>query len=302
MCSILTGALVAEFALHPPRRQLTSADEALVRHGARLHNYELTEVSTRASDGEVLRAWYIRPHQGGNDAVMLLHGVSDNRLGMGSYAALLLAHGYGVLMPDARANGASGGGLATYGLLERDDIHRWFEWLSTTDHPHCIFGFGESMGAAQILQALQAEPRFCAVAAESPFSSFREIAYDRMSQPFHAGPWIGRTLLRPVVETAFLYARWKYKLDMEQVSPEKVVAASAVPIFLIHGRDDRNIPVRHSERIHSRNVNVALWEVPKADHCGAISAAPQEFEKRLVGWFESYSADRQLPALHSGIE
>ena len=49
------------------------------------------------------------------------------------------------------------------------------------------------MGAAQLLQSLDTHPHFCAVAAESPFANFREIAYDRMGQPFHLGPWVGRS-------------------------------------------------------------------------------------------------------------
>jgi pimeloyl-ACP methyl ester carboxylesterase len=61
---------------------------------------------------------------------------------------------------------------------------------------------------------------------------------------------------------------------------------SQVPILLIHGKDDRNIPVRHSRRIAALNPAVALWEVPNADHCGAILAAPSELEQRVVGWFE----------------
>lgn len=68
--------------------------------------------------------------------VILLHGLSDNRLGMIGYAELLLAHGFAVLMPDARAHGASGGDLATYGLLESDDIHEWFDWLDLRNSRH----------------------------------------------------------------------------------------------------------------------------------------------------------------------
>ena len=33
-----------------------------------------------------------------------------------------------------------------------------------------------------------------------------------------------------------------------------------------------------------------IWEVPGADHCGAISTAPQEFEERVLGWFGQDSA------------
>ena len=141
------------------------------------------------------------------------------------------------------------------------------------------------MGAAQLLQSLDTRPNFCAVGAESSFSTFREIAYDRMGQPFHLGPWVGRTILRPLVEVAFLRARWKYHLDMQQVSPEDSVAHTIIPVLLIHGQIDSNIPVRHSEMIHAKNATSQLWEVPEADHCGAISTAPQEFERRLIAWF-----------------
>jgi pimeloyl-ACP methyl ester carboxylesterase len=70
-----------------------------------------------------------------------------------------------------------------------------------------------------------------------------------------------------------------------QVSPQDTVAAAKVPIFLIHGQIDSNIPLRHSRQIHARNPNTILWEVPAANHCGAISAAPQEFNQRLLSWF-----------------
>jgi len=143
------------------------------------------------------------------------------------------------------------------------------------------------MGAAQLLQSLDAHPHLCAVVAESSFSNFREIAYDRMGQPFKLGPWVGRTILRPLVEVAFLRARLKYHLRMEDISPEDSVAATKIPVLLIHGAADSNIPVRHSERIHAHAPNTVLWEVPEADHCGALSTSPNEFERRLLAWFKN---------------
>ena len=153
------------------------------------------------------------------------------------------------------------------------------------------------MGAAELLQSLSVEPRFCAVAAESSFSTFREIAYDRMGQPFHLGPWFGRTLLRPVVEFAFLNARLKRGLDLQQVAPEDSVAATRVPVFLIHGQIDSNIPIRHAHQIQSRNRQAVLWEVPTADHCGAIREAPKEFENRLLTLFRA-SGQEKLATAH----
>jgi hypothetical protein len=279
------GIFVANATLHPVRRPLTTQQETTMREISQALHSDLEDVSIVTLDAITLRAWDIRPHRSNGDAVILLHGLSDNRVGMTGYAQLFLAHGFAVLLPDARAHGASGGALATYGLLERNDIRQWFNFLSAQDHPHCIFGFAESMGAAELLQSLAVEPGFCAVAAESSFATLHEIAYDRMGQPFHLGPWFGRTFFRPVVEFAFLYVRWKYHLNMYQASPENAVAVTRVPVLLIHGQIDSNIPIRHSRQIHDANPSVVLWEVPHADHCGAISVAPQEFEQRVLKRF-----------------
>jgi uncharacterized protein len=186
-----SGVLIAEGALHPTRRVLTPDGITREKLQARDDDASMTDVSATAKDGIFLRAWYLQPEDANGNAVLLLHGLGDNRLGMTDYADLFLHHGYSVLMPDARAHGMSGGSIATYGLLEADDIRRWFEWLSTNQHARCIYGFGESMGAAQILESLKDEPYFCAVAAESPFSTFR--AYERVGQHFGTGPWLGRT-------------------------------------------------------------------------------------------------------------
>jgi len=269
---------------------LTDEESAPFKRTVRALRAELEDVAITTPDQVTLRGWLLRPAAGNGNAAIVLHGLGDNRLGMSGYAQLLLAHGYTVLLPDARAHGVSGGELATYGLLEGSDIHDWVDFLLAAAKPRCVYGMGESMGAAELLQSLQEETRLCAVVAESPFSTFREIAYDRMGQPFRLGPWVGRTVLRPLVEIAFLRVRWRYGLDMGRVSPEDAVAGSHTPVLLIHGQIDGNIPARHSRAIHEVAPQTVLWEVPGADHCGAIATAPQEFESRMLGWFESAEA------------
>lgn len=144
----------ADWALHPERRALMPADEAQATAMADAEHTTLQQVAITANDGAVLRGWYIRPAPGNGDAVILLHGQADSRIGMLGPAALLLRHGYSVLMPDARAQGMSGGDLATYGIKEADDLRRWFDWLVQIEAPRCIDGLGNSMGAAQLLQSL----------------------------------------------------------------------------------------------------------------------------------------------------
>lgn len=295
--SVGGGIFLCESTLHPARRPLTPQDKAQAQTLAQLHEASLDDISITTPDNLQLNAWLLTPQSSNHQAVILLHGLGDNRAGMFGYAALLLAHHFIVLLPDARAHGSSGGSIATYGLLERNDIHQWFDWLASHDQLTCIDGFGESMGAAQLLQSLAVEPNFCAVAAESSFSNFHEIAYDRAGQYFSTGPWLGRTLFRPALAFAFWYGKEKYGLNLAEVAPEAAVAATRTPVFLIHGQDDSNIPVRHSERITARNHRVALWEVPNTEHCGAMNTAPEEFQSRLLTWFSR----AQVQTLQSAI-
>ena len=289
------GITSAEMALHPGRRILTNSDFEMAQGIAARDDASLRLESVSADDGVTLRAWEFEPSHKNGNAVLLLHGQSDNRAGMLGSASLLLLHGYTVLLPDARAHGESGGPIATYGILERHDIHNWVAFLKSKEHPQCIDGLGDSMGAAQLLQSLATVPDFCAVVAESPFADFREAAFDRIGQQFGAGPWLGRIFLRPAIELGFFYARIRYGVDLALAAPDRTVAASHVPVLLIHGRIDTNLPPRHSEKIvrvsQGFNPNVILWEPPNAGHCGAASADPVEYQNRVLAWFQSHARE-----------
>ena len=286
ICVVL-GVCLGEMAFRVPRSPV--GDKPVFESTAAHFGATLQDVSVTASDAVVLRGWFARPAEDNGDAVILLHGIGDNRGGMTGFAELFLSKGYEVLLPDLRAHGDSGGEYPTYGVKEADDVEQWYRWLVTRQHPACVFGMGESMGAAIILQASRTTP-FCGVVAESPFASFRQIAYIRVGQMFHVGSWLGKIVLRPAVELAFVYARITRHVDLSQVSPENSVARSKIPTLLIHGLADDNIPPQQSEEIRSRNpADIALWEVPRAGHCGAVSVAGEEFDSRVLNWFSSHN-------------
>jgi len=298
VCAIL-AIFLGELAFRPQRvpvNERQSAEAIAARFGAALR-----EVSVIASDGSHLQGWFARPATANGDAVILLHGVGDNRQGMMGFAELFLSHGFAVLVPDSRAQGESGGDFPTYGLKESDDVHGWFDWLAMQQHSKCIFGMGESMGAAVLLQSVEKERRFCAVVAESSFASFRQIAYVRVGQFFHTGTWLGRIALRPAVEAAFLYGRLTRGINLADASPERSVVGSRVPILLIHGLADDNIPFQQSERIRAHDPSdIVLWKVPLAGHCGAVNVAGQEFNTRVLGWFTSHDRPLGLSGEASG--
>jgi hypothetical protein len=282
--TIAAGIYLAEAAIHPHRRAVTGR----TRYVAMVKGYSssgVEDVAVRATNHAELKGWYVQPNDWNHEGVILLHGVADNREGVAGYSAMFLKAGYAVLLPDSRAHGASGGAIATYGVLERQDIAQWSEWLRQR-MDGCTYLFGESMGAAISLQAITATHGLCAVAVESPFSTFREIAQDRIAQTTGTG-WVFRHVVgRPMLETALLYVRLRYGVNLADAQPKTSVAASRVPAMLIAGDADRNIAPRHAIAIMriapSQDV---LWEVPNADHGGAVRVAGPEFGRKILGWF-----------------
>src|SRR5260370_19929900 len=152
-------------------------------------------------------------------------------------------------MMDARAHGASGGPIATYGGLEPTDPRAITDALISSEVDPCItvqwsgpggppctwpshiFAFGESMGAGIVLQSAAADPRIEAVVAEAPFANVREATYD------YAGlrkyPWLGKTLFVPGTCT-LLYRHQKLaSLPVAPLSPVTGVASPAFPVLLI---------------------------------------------------------------------
>ncbi len=274
LCAI-TGVVLCETALHPPRRLVPP-------------NTTAATVRVTAHDGIELRAWLYQPEKPDGDAVLILHGIADSRASQAGLARMFLNHGYMVLAPDSRAHGDSGGDLATYGLLEADDVRRWVSWLIENQHPRRVFGLGESLGGAVLIQSLAVEPRFGGIVAESSFSSLERIARDRVAEEIRLPRAIGRLLGAPPVWAAFLYARFKYGLDFRDASPEAAIARSSTPVLLIHGLADKKTPPQHSRILaaaNSRTVN--LWLVPGAGHTGAWGTTPQEFERRVLSFYQN---------------
>jgi uncharacterized protein len=287
--SVAVGIVLAKAALQPERRPVD--DRAwLLTDAAQTASTPAQNVSITASDGPTLQGWYLRPQVFSGSSVILLHGVADNREGVSGYAIMFLRRGYAVLMPDSRAEGQSGGNITTYGALERDDVQQWGYWLRSRT-PNCEYLFGESMGAAIAIQASPKTPDLCAVVAEDPFETFREIAYDRISQFTNIREPLARIVGWPAVESGLLYARIRYAVDLAKANPLQAIVTSHVPTLLITGTADSNIPMRHAIALnHAARDHTALWIVDGAGHTGAMETNPREFELKVIQWFDTHQA------------
>src|SRR5262249_13191618 len=121
LLAAVAGWIIGPSFLHPIRRELTPD---LIREADTTFQFihaQREDFNVRASDGVLLRGWLVHPSDPNGSWVLLFHGVADNRVGVIGQAELLLKAGYGVVMMDARAHGASEGPMATYGWLERND-------------------------------------------------------------------------------------------------------------------------------------------------------------------------------------
>jgi fermentation-respiration switch protein FrsA (DUF1100 family) len=325
LLAAVAGWLAGPAFLHPIRRELTpdlirEADASFAVTGATREDFDV-----HASDGALLRGWKVRPKNPSGNWVLVFHGVADNRVGVIGQSEFLLRAGYSIVMMDARAHGASGGPIATYGWLERNDTRAIIDELTRSEvgryadeqirsgkwrvepvpdsdlqkqiyprlplpgAPLHLFALGESMGAGIVLQSAGVDPRIEAVVAEAPFANLREAAYD------YAGlrkyPWLGKTLFAPGTWTLLYHDEKLAGFPVAEVSPVKAVAARAFPVLLICDEKDEALPCRHSEMIYAAARGPKqLWVVPRAFHTAAYGFAPEEFRRRVLSFFAAAAA------------
>jgi alpha-beta hydrolase superfamily lysophospholipase len=278
------GIVLAGNYLRPPRREWSASrsargDAMLERVNARRADFEVT-----APDGVTLRGWKAYAANPNGDWVLLFHGVRDNRSGNFGHAEFLLRSGFNVVLMDSRAHGASDGEMATYGWLERHDVRAIAAALYASEPVHCLFLLGTSMGAAIALQAAAIEPHVAGVVAEAAFANLREVSFDYAG--LHLSPWLGKTLLRPASVVALFHAEQKAGFDVDDVSPERAVAARPFPVLLISGIDDNSVPPRHSVRIYAAAIGPKeLWLVSGGRHSRLVRHVMEEYEQRVSGFF-----------------
>jgi dipeptidyl aminopeptidase/acylaminoacyl peptidase len=282
--SFVVSATVSEATLHPLLRRRASDTAALAYSLAHAANGSARQITLTARDGTVLKAWWLQPPHWNGSAVIACHGVADSAFGIMGGALLFLSNGYAVLTPDSRGHGESGG-FVSYGVQEADDILRWLEWLRQA-HAVRVYGFGESLGAAILLQSLSRGANFRAIVAESSYANFNQVARERVVKYGGAPAWLANIF----VHEAVLYVRLRYRVDLSKANPAEAVRGSSVPLLLIHGLDDRETYPIHSREIYRNSRSAQLWLVPAAKHTGAYAAAPREFERRVISFLEANGA------------
>src|SRR5579862_6472897 len=96
--SLAFGVLMARLTLSPMRLPLPAKAQIALMYKA--YGAELQTVAIQAADGVILQGWYVVPEHQNGQAVILLHGIGDNRGGVAGYGQAFLNQGYRILLPD----------------------------------------------------------------------------------------------------------------------------------------------------------------------------------------------------------
>lgn len=283
-CSALVFVVGPVMLLHPNRR-----GESFYQHrGQPISPSQLglpfDDFRFTASDGESqLSAWFI-PAEKPVGTIIYLHGVADNKM-----AGLLLAkvfhdHHLHVLIYDSRAHGESGGRHCTYGFHEKFDVQKAVDAVRRIGaERNIVVGnigvFGTSMGAAVALQAAAIEPRIRAIVAEAAFATLRQITVDYQKRLMRL-PW--HFLRNIAMKRSEAIAHFKHR----EVSPLAAVSRIHVPLFFIHGIEDRFIKYQYTQELFiAANEPKEVWFVAGANHSDVQDVGGREYEDRIAAFF-----------------
>jgi len=164
-------------------------------------------------------------------------------------------------------------------------------WLKQ-EHPSqssIVVGLGSSQGAMALALAAAEDSRIDVVVLDSPFTSPRDLLYDKARHVPLAGPLVADWLLA--------LASVQTGTDFFGVSAERAVASlHDRPVFVIHGDEDVMMPASQSQRLYDAAPGPkAIWFGP-GPHSNIITTEPDEYGRRLFAFLDKHLGPAPLPA------
>jgi esterase/lipase len=232
------------------------------------------EVGFRASDGLRLAGWY-RPSRNGA-AVLVVHGGSSDRKGSVAHARMLAAHGYGVLLYDARGRGESDGTENNYGWDWPKDIAGALAFLREREDvdPERIAALGLSTGADALLEVAGTGDGLAALVSDGAAAASFADGQNLNGTGIHSVPsWLMFSTIRV--------------LSGDPPGPPlaDLVPRIDEPTLLISAGTDIE---RDFNVLYDRVARgpVEHWNLPRAHHTDAIYEQRDAYERRVVAFLD----------------
>ena len=217
--------------------------------GADYKAYDLweTEQICLENKGAVIPAEF-HPVPGARGCVILAHGFGQNRYAMVSYAEIYRKLGFSTVLFDERCFGESTADHGTFGDLEATDIEALIRWIKERCGSEIrIVLHGVSMGAMSCMNAMKLSRDIDYVIEDCgparAYDGIRHVAYSMIPVP--------NPFLMPLVERTAK----KLGTDIRKNNPVDAVAASKVPVCIIHGDADTAVDVHCAEEIFQASQN-----------------------------------------------
>jgi hypothetical protein len=230
------------------------------------------DVAFTTGDGLRLKGWYV-PSENGATVI-----VFPGRRGPQKPAKLLVEHGYGVLLFDRRGEGESEGDPNALGWAGARDLHAALAYLRGRPEvdDERIGGLGLSVGGEMMLQAAAETDGLKAVVSEGAgVRSVRDAADSTGTERWTTTPVWSLTTVGTALFASDLPPRALADLSAEVSEP-------ALFIYATPGQGGENLTPTYYEAAQGPKE---LWPAP-GGHTGAIDAAPEEYERRVVGFFD----------------
>ena len=273
LIAVGSAVLVYQLASIAYAYVFTHAARAVVPEGRLGTTY--SEVTFRTSDGLELAGWYIPSRNGA--AVIAFPG----RKGPQKHARMLARHGYGVLLFDRRGEGASEGDPEALGWISDRDVDAATAFLARRPEidPDRIGGIGLSVGGEVLLQAAARSSRLKAVVSEGAgIRSIREELDLPGAMRWAAAPqWSVSTAATAIFSNHGPPPNLKDLVG--RIAPR--------PVFLIYARDGQGGEQELNPGFYAAaRQPKTLWGIAGSAHTGGISVRPQEYERRVVSFFD----------------
>ena len=236
-------------------------------------------VSIHSASGARLAGWFLRGEPG-RGAVLLLHGITDNRMKMVERMRFLSREGFATLAIDFQAHGMSEGRFITVGARESFDARAAAQWLRARLPKEKIGVIAISLGGAAAL--IGDEPMDVdALALESVYPDIFCAALNRFR--FFLGP-----LGEPFTRAVLLCGEIALGVKPEDMRPVEAIAKISAPVFILAGDRDRWTPIEETREFFARaRAPKSLWEVKGAGHEDLCDFAPLEYRQRMTAFLTS---------------
>lgn len=222
-----------------------------------------------------LDGWYLPARNGA--VVILMDGHGGSRDGMLPEAFMLARHGYGVLTIGSRT---CAGAMATLGFNEVDDLRGAINFLNREESEAKIAVLGFSAGGVAALQGAAEMPEIQAVVAEGNYANLWEEITGTPAAPYYS-------LTGQVQVTVGLLIWARLGVWPGKVSPINALSLiTPRPVLLIHGEKEI-VDTLGYQQYATAGEPKQLWVVVGASHGEYYRIDPQEYERRVIGFFDS---------------